>query len=200
VAGQGLKGFAGQAHDAPFGEDAGADFFVDGDGGGVPAEDVPLEAGAALVDGDTGEVGEKGFADSLPSLGRGDVEVFEANAVVAEPGGVAGEVETEAGRYGLAVLFELGDDAMEAGGGAEAVAEQVGLGGEDGLGFALVDGQLADEAEDLGDVGRVGGADFEHALDRVVDCGPQRTGNGSAAAGPSPAAKEDDALRRCDSV
>ena len=44
-----------EAHDAPFGEDAGAEALVDGDGGGVPVEDVPFEAGAALLDGDLRE-------------------------------------------------------------------------------------------------------------------------------------------------
>ncbi len=75
--------------------------------------------------------------------------------MVSAPGGVAGEVEGEA--YGLVV--QLGDDRFEAGSGAEAVAEEVGFGGEDCVGFALVDGQLADEGEDLGDVGGFGGAD-----------------------------------------
>ncbi len=43
--------------------------------------------------------------------------------------------------------------------GAEAVAEEVGFGGEDGVGFALVGGEVADEWEDLGDVGGGGWAD-----------------------------------------
>jgi hypothetical protein len=44
---------------------------------------------------------------------------------------------------------------------AEAVAEQVGFGGDDGVGFALVEGEFADEAEDGGDVGGRGRADVD---------------------------------------
>jgi hypothetical protein len=131
-----LEGVAGEAHDAPLGEDVAADFFVDGDGGGVPGEDVPLQTGAALVDGDAGEVGEESFADSLPAVAGTDIEIFEADAVMAAPGGVTGEAEGEA--YGF--VFQFGDDAGEARGGAEAVAEEVGFSGEDGVGFAFVEG------------------------------------------------------------
>ena len=90
----------------------------------------------------------------------GDVEVFEADAVVAAPGGVAGEVEGEAG--GGAVV--VGDEGGEAGVGSPAVAEEVGFGGDDGVGLALVVGEFADEAEDGGDVGGRGGADVERGL------------------------------------
>ena len=49
VCGEGVEGVAGDAHDAPVGEHAGAEALVDGDGGFVPVEDVPLEARAAFV-------------------------------------------------------------------------------------------------------------------------------------------------------
>jgi hypothetical protein len=69
----------------------------------------------------------------------------------------------------------LSYEALETTGFGEAVAEEVGLGGEDRVGLALVLGQLADEGEDLGDVVRSGGADIEfgHALlsGRVGRCG-----------------------------
>lgn len=135
--GEGLEGDFGEAHDAPLGEDFGSDGLVEVDGGGVPFEDVPLQARAALFDGDAGEVDEQGLADSLPSSGWGDVEVFEADAVVAAPGGVAGEVKGEAGGLRDGVAGEFGYEAMEARGWAEAVSEQVGFGGEDCVGFAL---------------------------------------------------------------
>ncbi len=163
LAGESLEVFAGEAHDAPLGLGGGADGFVDVDGGLVPGEHVPFEARAALLDGDAGEFGEQGFADALAAVLGGDVEVFQPNAVVAEPGGVAGEVESEAG--GLAA--KLCDEAGEAWLWAEAVAEEVGFGGYDGVGFALVEGQLADEAEDVGDVGGRGGTDRQHGGGRV---------------------------------
>jgi hypothetical protein len=50
-----LEGVAGEAHDAPLGEDVRAEALVDGDGGRVPVEHVPLQAWAAFVDGDLRE-------------------------------------------------------------------------------------------------------------------------------------------------
>ena len=113
-----MERVAGEAHDAPLGEHASADLFVDGDGGSVPVEDVPLEARAAFVDGDLRETGEQGAADSLPAQRGRDVEVFEADAVVAEPGGVAGEEEREASGCGrFAGRFAVvGDERAEADG------------------------------------------------------------------------------------
>ena len=77
------------------------------------------------------------------------------DAVVGSPGGVVVEVEGEACGF----FVDVGDEAVEAGGGAEAVAEEVGFGGQDGFGFQLVGGQVADELEDLRDVGGDGWAD-----------------------------------------
>src|SRR5580698_10733395 len=88
---------AGESHDAPTAQHACADLFVDGDGWSVPVEDIPLEARAAFVDGNLGEACEQGAADSLTAQRWRDVEVFQADAVVAEPCGIAGEVEREAG-------------------------------------------------------------------------------------------------------
>ena len=152
-----MEGVAGEAHNAPFGEDVGADAFIDSDGGSVPFEDVPFEARAALLNGDRGEFGEEGFADSLPAQRWRDVEVFEADAVMAAPGGVAGEVEGKAG----GLVFAIGDKGGKARRGSPAVAKQVGFGGDDGVRSSLVGGELVDEAEDGGDIGRGGGADRE---------------------------------------
>ena len=79
---------------------------------------------------------KEGSADSLPSLGWRDVDVFEAQPVVAAPGAVAGEEKGKAGRS----LIQLSDDAAEAGCRAEAVAKQVGFRGENGVRLALVEG------------------------------------------------------------
>ena len=158
--GEGGEGLVGEAHDAPLGEDVGADAVVDGDGGLIPLEDIPLEAGAALIYGDAGEAREEGFADAMAAEGRGDVEVLKADAVVAAPGGVGGEVEGEAGWS--AVVF--GDDGGEAGGRSPTIAEEVGFSGDDGVWLALEVGELTNEAEDGGDVEGRGGADDERGL------------------------------------
>ena len=73
--------------------------------------------------------------------------------MVAAPGGVAGEEEREAG--GRAV--DVGNEGAEARGGAEAVAEEIGFGSDDGLGLALVEGELADEAKESGTSAGVAG-------------------------------------------
>src|SRR5579862_8313863 len=82
-----------------------------------------------------------------------DVEVFEVNAGVALPCGVVVEIKCKAGGNGSAGFDQLRDDAVEALRFGEAVAEQVGLGGENCVGFAFVLGKIADEAKDLWNVG-----------------------------------------------
>ena len=69
-------------------------------------------------------------------MGRRDVDVLEAQPVVAAPGAIAGEEEGKAGSS----LIQLRDDAAEAGCRAEAVAKQVGFRGENGVRLALVEG------------------------------------------------------------
>ena len=167
----------GEAHDAPRGEHVCAYLFVDGDSGCVPVEHVPLEARAAFVDGDAGEAREESFADSLPAKGGRDVKVFKADAVVAAPGGVAGEVESETGGGEFVFFRELGDEGAEADGRGgrerrdgvgceqEAIAEEIGCGGDHCVWLALEGGELVDEAQHGRDVGGGGGADGKHRQD-----------------------------------
>ncbi len=169
---EGLEGFAVDAHDAPLVEHVGSHLFVEVDGGLVPVEDVPLEA-VAVLEGYGGEVAEEGFGDSSAAELGADEEVFEVDAGVAAPGGVEGEVEGEGGGLGYSVFGPLGDEAGEDFLRAEAVAEEVGFGGYDGVGLALVGGEVADEGEDLGDVVGCGGADMEQVGScrlQVVSC------------------------------
>ena len=147
--GEGLEGFAVDAHDAPLVEHVGSHLLVEVDGGLVPVEDVPLES-VATLEGDGGKAAEEGFGDaSAAELGT-DEEVFEVDAGVAAPRGVEGEVEGEGGGLGHSVFGPFGDEAGEDFLRAEAVAEEVGFGGYDLVGLALVGGQVADESEDLG--------------------------------------------------
>lgn len=157
VRGKGFQRFVGDAKDTPLGEHVGADAFVEGDGGRVPGKDVPLQARAAFGNGDLGKVLQQGAADSLPSVGGSHEDIFQAEAVMAAPGTVAGEEEGEAGRS----LIQLSDHAAKAWDRAEAVAQQVGFGGEDGVRFALIQGELANEAQDRVDVLGGGGTDVQ---------------------------------------
>ncbi len=157
VRGEGCEGFVGYAHNAPLGQHVGAELLVESESRGVPGEDVPLEARAAFSDRDLGQVFEQGSSDSLPSVGGGDVKVFKAESMVAAPGAVAGEEEGEAGGSSV----KVSDYATEAWNRTEAVAEQVGFGGEDSIRFALVQGKLADEAQDGRNILWGGGADVQ---------------------------------------
>jgi hypothetical protein len=168
---QGFKRFVGDAHDAPLREHDRALRVVEVYGRLVPDENVPFEPRAALGYGNLGEVLQESFANSLPSKCWCDVEIFEADAVVAAPGAVTGEEEGESG--GGAIT--LGHDAAEARGGAEAVAQEVGFGGEDGVGLALIEGQLMDEGEDLGDVGGGGWADSQGHFMGCSECAKAKT-------------------------
>jgi len=105
-------------HALPLGLHDCAEGVVEVDGGLVPVEDGPLVAGTAFGYGDGCDASEQCFADSLPAMLRVNVEVFEVDAGVAAPGGVVVEVEGEAGGGGV----DLGDDAVETFGLAEAVA------------------------------------------------------------------------------
>src|SRR5206468_254802 len=98
-----------------------------------------------------------------------DIEILEVDAGVAAPGGIVVEVEGEAGGCSGVGVRQFGDDAVEAFGEPEAVAEKVGFGGVDGVGFALVGGEVADEGEDLRDVGWGGGAEVKgvHGLRQI---------------------------------
>src|SRR5271168_3574033 len=135
--------------------------MVEVDGGLVPVEDAPFVARAAFGYGDSGDAGEEGFADSLPAILGVDIEVFEIDAGVAAPGRVVVEVEGEAGGRSGVGVGQLGDDAVEALGFAEPVAEEVGFSGEDGVGFALVFGEVAYELQDLRNIGRGRGPEVE---------------------------------------
>jgi hypothetical protein len=154
---EGFEGFAVNAHDSPLVEHVGSHLFVEVDGGLVPVEDVPLEAVTAL-EGDGGETGEEGLGYASASEFGADEEVFEVDAGVAAPGGVEGEVEGHSCRDAV----PLGNQALEDGARAEAVAEEVGFGGDGGFRGALVFGEFADEGEHFGSVGGGGFSDSEH--------------------------------------
>ena len=111
--------------------------------------------------GDGGDVREQRFADSLPAVFGANEEIFNVDAGVAAPGGVVVEVEGETDGDDRAALLELGDDAIEAFGFAEAVAEKIGLRGVDGVGLALVLREVANELQNLRNVGGRGGAEIE---------------------------------------
>src|SRR5262249_9545198 len=64
----------------------------------------------------------------------------------------------EAGR----ALVPLGEQDVEARRRSEAVAQEIGLAGDDRVRLALVGGELADEIQDHGDVGGGGWAEGQH--------------------------------------
>ena len=66
------------------------------------------------------------------------------------------------GRSRRACVVGLGDQAFEVALGAESVAQELVLCHFDGVGLALVFGQMADEGEDERGVGGRGGANKDH--------------------------------------
>ncbi len=89
---------------------------------------------------DGGEASEEGVGDTFAAELWADEEVFEVDASVAAPCGVEGDVEGQAGGLWNFVFDPLGDEAGEDFLRAEAVAKEVGFGGLDGVGLALVFG------------------------------------------------------------
>ena len=94
----------------------------------------------------------------LPRKAGRTKRFVQVDARVAAPCGIVVKVEREAD----SLAVPLGYEAVEARGGAKAVAQQVGGRGDGRGGFALVLGQLADEGEDFGDVGEDSRADINH--------------------------------------
>ncbi len=101
--GQAVERVAADAHIAPLVKELGAHGAIEVDGRGIPVQDLPLQARAALFDGDGGNLLEQRLADAQAAeLGLNE-EVFEVEARAAHPGGVVEEVEGEAGRAGRRV-------------------------------------------------------------------------------------------------
>jgi hypothetical protein len=60
--------------------------MIEVDGGLVPVENGPLEAGAPLGNSDGGDTGKQRLADAFAAKDWADEEVFEVDARVAGPG------------------------------------------------------------------------------------------------------------------
>ena len=162
--GEAGEGIAAEADIAPLIEELGAHGAVKLDGGGVPVEDLPLEAEAVVFKGDGGYLAEQGLADALAAKGRLDEDVFEVDSGAAHPGGVIEEKEGKTG--GMAVV--LGDEAAEERLRAKTIPEQTFRSSLDRVRGALIRGQGADEGQYLRDICRGGGANG--GSHRVILC------------------------------
>eukprot|EP00634_Sargassococcus_sp_CCMP2135_P000969 CAMPEP_0198672950 /NCGR_PEP_ID=MMETSP1467-20131203/93830_1 /TAXON_ID=1462469 /ORGANISM="unid. sp., Strain CCMP2135" /LENGTH=226 /DNA_ID=CAMNT_0044409795 /DNA_START=22 /DNA_END=700 /DNA_ORIENTATION=- len=156
---EGVHGVSGHAEGLPLGEELGLALLgVEGDGGGVPVEGVPVEPRVAAGVGDGGDGLEEEAAEAVFAVGLDDEEVFE---VGAGPGprrvGVVEEREAD----GVVVVFC--EKAVEFRRRRKAVAQQVGLGDLDGgFGFLFVGRQADDEAPERRGVAGLGEADPDH--------------------------------------
>ncbi len=146
-------------HDAPLVEKLRAQPLVKVDGGLVPGQNVPLQPDAALLRGARGHPRQQRFADTLPAEPGQHEQIFQVDAGAAPPGGVVVEVEGKAGRF---AVRGFGDQALEAGVLAEAVAQQVGLGGLNCVGLPLISGESADQIQNQRNVGGSSSADRVH--------------------------------------
>src|SRR5206468_11894419 len=64
-AGQTFERLALRSHVKPFVDDSGSEGLVKPDGRSVPVEDLPLEASAIVLDGNSRQMREEALADSL---------------------------------------------------------------------------------------------------------------------------------------
>lgn len=146
-----------EAEGEPFGEDFGAEGFVEVEGGGVPLERAPFETGATGGAGLVGGGDEELATETAFAERRADVEIFEKRAGASEEGGERGIPDGETG--GGAGM--VGDERAHRGAGAEEVKREQ-FGGDLALVLqALEGGEFADEGEQGGHVGDGGGTEVE---------------------------------------
>ena len=157
--------FAADAHVAPLVQELGAHGAIEIDGRRVPVQHLPLQAQAALFDGDGRDPLEQRLADAQAAKLGMHEKIFEVEPGPAHPGGVVEEVKGKAGRSAVV----LGYQAEIEGVGSKAVAQQVGFGGGDGVRLALIGGQGANKGENLRNIGGGRGPNRGcHAL--IVGC------------------------------
>src|SRR5499427_3714357 len=92
------EGVAGDAEDRPRIHRLGAEFLVEADRRLVPVEHRPLEAAAAALDGESGQMHEQCLAVAAPAELRHDEEILEVQARPGEERRVVVEEEREARR------------------------------------------------------------------------------------------------------
>ena len=156
-AGEAGEGGAAEPVDGPLVEGFGAEGAVEVEGGLVPVEDGPLEAAAAPLLGEAGDVDEEGAADAAAPELRADEYILEVDTGAAGPGREAREVDGVGGGG----AGEVGDQGLGGGPGTEeGGAQGVDVGGY-GIGLALVGGELADQIEEEGGRRRPQRARFE---------------------------------------
>ncbi|CAI8964083.1 hypothetical protein EMIT0194MI4_60229 [Pseudomonas sp. IT-194MI4] len=143
-----------------------AEGFVEFNRRFVPVQHAPFETAAVIGTGDFCQVAQQGFTGAAAPLFRGDVEVFEVQAIAAQPGGIAEEEHREADRQAIAQA----DQAMGGGAFAEQAALDVGDAGDDFVAGTFEVGQFSDEREDLRSIAGGCRADFDRhgrALSKV---------------------------------
>src|SRR5436309_16046614 len=94
---QTFERFALYSHAEPLLDDSGSEGVVEPDGRSVPVEDLPLEASAIVLDGNSRQMREEAHADSLAAELLTHEEVFQMQAGAAEPSGAVIEKQGEPG-------------------------------------------------------------------------------------------------------
>src|SRR5690242_15387661 len=99
--------------------------------GRVPLQHLKIDAAPAALDGDRGESGHQSTADAPAACRLDDIQVFEIEAGLPEPGRKARVEQRDADRLAI----EKGEDRLELRRlRAEAVAAQIVFGGDDRFG------------------------------------------------------------------
>ena len=157
--GQREEGGGVEPQGEPFGEDFGAEGFVELERGVVPLEGAPLETGATGGMCVAGGGGEKFAAETAFAERRAHVEIFEERTGLAEESGERGIPDGEAGG---GVLIKR-EDSAGVRGGPEQVLRQ-----KRARDFALVvealeGGEFADQCDENGNIREGGGPEVKAA-------------------------------------
>lgn len=137
----------------PVAFDDGPEFLVEGERGGVPVEDLPVEAGGAQLAGALGRLPEQFVAESLPAVLGLNIEVFEVGGA-SLPSGVDGKEEGHADD----LVVDGGDQQFESLVEEEILAELFGV-IDHFLRGPFVLGELVDQTHHGGQVFLASGAD-----------------------------------------
>src|SRR5690606_6076304 len=118
--------------------------FIDANGRLVPVEHAPLHAPAAFPYGDPGNGMQQALARAQATVFRRAIQIFQIDAVMAQPGGIAGEIHGESRR----LVVHLADQGRAGPWLVEQAALDIRHAGFDFVLGPLINGQIDDETMD----------------------------------------------------
>lgn len=151
-----LESAARHAENRPVIERSGADPVVEVDSELIPIEHGPFKTAAISFDGDAGEGGKQGKANTLSARFRPDEEILEIDPALSEKCGVVVEEEGETQRLAL----DFRDDDFRCRAIGEEGCAKLVLGCYARVAKALVRCEILNEFENERNVGSFRGPDL----------------------------------------